>query len=401
MYNPELEGLIDAALADGELTEKEKQILFKKAQAMGVDLDEFEMVLDARLVKYKKAEAEKAASSAPKSNKLGDVKKCPACGAMVQSYQGVCPECGYAFEGVDANSSVKELSSLLQREADQGKMEKIIDNYPIPMEKAALLAFVTWLRPQSTDDKNPLSKTYNKKYAECINKIRVSFSTDKELQSFIAYYQEDEKKIKKQNIIKLTLKNKWFWIGIGILIILLLFLAPSPTKKIEKALKEGDTPKAVSEFLAGGTFELGVAEAVIDACLADGNFSDAKRVGVAAGMNYNSLNIFDEQKAQKRIAEKIYEYCISQGDFSSAKEIILSDGEYKYWGTYISDVVKYLCEHGKKDEASQFLKANSSHIDDKYDELGLDSYPTKNGGTTLNGDREYVTKKLEKMIAEY
>ena len=31
MYSKELEELIDAALADGVLTEKEKQILFKKA----------------------------------------------------------------------------------------------------------------------------------------------------------------------------------------------------------------------------------------------------------------------------------------------------------------------------------------------------------------------------------
>ena len=31
MYNEQLEKLIDYALADGELTEKEKQVLFKKA----------------------------------------------------------------------------------------------------------------------------------------------------------------------------------------------------------------------------------------------------------------------------------------------------------------------------------------------------------------------------------
>ena len=41
MYNEQLEKLIDYALADGELTEKEKQVLFKKAESMGVDLDEF------------------------------------------------------------------------------------------------------------------------------------------------------------------------------------------------------------------------------------------------------------------------------------------------------------------------------------------------------------------------
>ena len=57
MYNEKLEALITAALADGVLTEKEKQILFKKAEAIGIDLDEFEMVLDARLVELKKKEA--------------------------------------------------------------------------------------------------------------------------------------------------------------------------------------------------------------------------------------------------------------------------------------------------------------------------------------------------------
>ena len=409
MYNEQLEQLIDAALADGVLTEKEKQILFKKAQSMGVDLDEFEMVLDARLVKLQKAEAEKSASSAPKSNKLGDVKKCPACGAMLQSYQGVCPECGYAFEGVDANSAIKELSSLLQKTSDHKQMEKIIDNYPIPMEKASLLAFVTWLRPQSTDLKNPLAKSYQKKYEECINKIRVSFSNDKELQSFIAYYQEDEKKIKKQKIVKLTLKNKWFWIGVGVFIIMLFILWPTPTYKsiektdlaIEKALKEGDTQKAVLtllKFEGKGKYkghwqlaESGSAESVVNACLAEDNFKDAKRVGVAVGADYHSTNVFESQKAQKRIANKLYEYCISHGDFDEAKEIILSSDEYKSKGTYVKDVVTYLCEHGQKEEAQKFLNSQCVGISN-YDEL----YEQGNGDPT-----KYVKKIIQDVINTY
>lgn len=50
MYNEKIEALIKAALADGVLTEKEKQILLKRAQAEGIELDEFEMILDARLL---------------------------------------------------------------------------------------------------------------------------------------------------------------------------------------------------------------------------------------------------------------------------------------------------------------------------------------------------------------
>ena len=109
MYNEQLEQLIDAALADGVLTEKEKQILFKKAQTFDVDLDEFEMVLDARLVKLQKEQQ----AAAPKSNKYGDVRKCPVCGALVPSLAVSCAECGYEFTGIDASSSAQLLSKKI------------------------------------------------------------------------------------------------------------------------------------------------------------------------------------------------------------------------------------------------------------------------------------------------
>ena len=119
MYDERIEGLINAALADGELTEKEKQILFKNAQAQGIDLDEFEMVLDARLVELKRQQAkqlEKTAvqQSAPKSDKFGDVRKCPACGAILQSFQTKCDECGYEFKNVGSVNSAQKLFDLLQ-----------------------------------------------------------------------------------------------------------------------------------------------------------------------------------------------------------------------------------------------------------------------------------------------
>lgn len=61
MYNEELEHLIKMALMDGVLSTKEKHILFKKAESFGIDLDEFEMVLNGRLF-------EKQQSVKPQSN---------------------------------------------------------------------------------------------------------------------------------------------------------------------------------------------------------------------------------------------------------------------------------------------------------------------------------------------
>lgn len=84
MLTPELEQLINYALEDGVLTDKERSVLMRKAQAAGADLDEFEMILDAKLHEVQKT----AATVAPKSNsnKHGEVRKCPACGAMVSAF---------------------------------------------------------------------------------------------------------------------------------------------------------------------------------------------------------------------------------------------------------------------------------------------------------------------------
>jgi hypothetical protein len=111
MYNEQIENLINLALADGELTEKEKQILFKKAEAAGVDLDEFEMVLEAKL--FEKQKSDKPVNAAPKSDKLGDVKKCPACGAISQSFSTKCSDCGNEFRNIDASQSITKFFDKL------------------------------------------------------------------------------------------------------------------------------------------------------------------------------------------------------------------------------------------------------------------------------------------------
>lgn len=124
MYNEELEKLIEAALADGELNEKEKQILFKKAQTLGIDLDEFEMVLDSRIYKKNQQKSSAVSTSAPKSDKFGDVRKCPSCGAILQSFQTRCPECGHEFSNFTAVKSAQSLFDMLQA-AELRKSEQL------------------------------------------------------------------------------------------------------------------------------------------------------------------------------------------------------------------------------------------------------------------------------------
>lgn len=222
MYNEKIEGLIKAALADGVLTEKEKQVLFKRAQEQGIDLDEFEMVLDARLVELQKEEKEKAQKSAPKSDKFGDVRKCPACGALVPALAVSCAECGYEFSGIEASSSAQILSkkiaeiketgaakkleislkySMLKRESLYSEIDSdireqissLVENFPIPNTKKDLLDFIFFLKENT-------SYVYKKKLNECISRAKILFPNDPLFKQAIEQVNEKKKKEKKEQI---------------------------------------------------------------------------------------------------------------------------------------------------------------------------------------------------------
>ncbi len=125
MYNEQLEKLIEMALVDGELTEKKKQILFKKAESSGIDLDEFEMVLDAKL--FEKQKDNKLVTAAPKSDKLGDVRKCPACGAITETFATKCSDCGTEFRNIEASQNIIKFFEKLD-EIESNRKDSIYEN---------------------------------------------------------------------------------------------------------------------------------------------------------------------------------------------------------------------------------------------------------------------------------
>lgn len=199
MYSEKIEQLINAALADGVLTEKEKQILFRRAHEQGIDLDEFEMVLDARLVELQKADQEKAKRSAPKSKKFGDIRKCPACGALVPAMAVSCTECGFEFSGLKASSSTQTLSKEISRikrtsnwlDADE-EIEELIKNFPVPNAKHDLFDLIVFLKQHIEDE------VYEQKLQECLDRARYLFPSDPLFAKVIADATK-AKKMKKAN----------------------------------------------------------------------------------------------------------------------------------------------------------------------------------------------------------
>lgn len=49
MFSEELKQLIEAAVTDGKVTEKEMKVIARRAKAEGVDMDELEIYIDSRI----------------------------------------------------------------------------------------------------------------------------------------------------------------------------------------------------------------------------------------------------------------------------------------------------------------------------------------------------------------
>jgi hypothetical protein len=218
MYNEEIENLINLALADGELTEKEKQILFKKAEAAGINLDEFEMVLEAKL--FEKQKINKSSAAAPKSDKLGDVRKCPACGSITESFATRCSGCGTEFRNIEAAQSVVRFFDKLN-ELESGRTnvtvtsEKLSGNigcstivkwmflYPILLPYNAIIFLINKSKP-------PKWSTTDVKKEELI----INFPVPNSREDIIEFITLSLSKIQTLNIIQRLSEegkytNKW------------------------------------------------------------------------------------------------------------------------------------------------------------------------------------------------
>lgn len=133
--------------------------------------------------------------------KQGNVKVCPRCGGTVLGGYAKCPECGYAFMNVGANSSAKLLDSRLNGINDYEKRAHLISSFPIPNTREDLMEFLSALEPKAfarhkgDEDEQKEKKAYYEKYVECLNKAKISFANDPATQMFIEHYRKDKHRL--------------------------------------------------------------------------------------------------------------------------------------------------------------------------------------------------------------
>lgn len=139
------------------------------------------------------------------SNKMGVVKKCPNCGATVEMSMVRCPECGYHFGGVEANSSARKLAELLYMATGKNeyKRSNIVVNFPVPTTKADLLEFMADLlyraKHYEESGEYKMASAFKAKFKECAMKARIFFRKDPDFQPLFEI--EPKIKIKKKKVM--------------------------------------------------------------------------------------------------------------------------------------------------------------------------------------------------------
>jgi hypothetical protein len=222
--HPEIEKLIDLALADGQITEKERNVILKKAAELGVDQDEVEMTLDGKLHQLE-------ANKPKQKEKVGNIKTCPACGASVKAMDVSCSECGHEFHNKKANKSISDLILKLEKEDNKNyefdsdrseKKAKIITQFPIPQTREDILEFLSFSFPflENTSLDDDEKKAWRTKASQALIKAKLAQGNEAD-RIIIAEFEN-----KLNSILETEKKNnRYYWIAYPFLFSFFFFAA--------------------------------------------------------------------------------------------------------------------------------------------------------------------------------
>ena len=240
MYSEKFEAIIEAALSVGELTDKNREILHKRAIQEGVDVDELDLILNARIAKMKKQTSQAPILPAMSSTKMGNAMKCPQCGAPYEPGTYKCSQCGHLFQNAEGVSSAKKLADGIQelmesfhtgifsgrlQAGDVHKVSEFIKNFPVPNGKDDMLEFLFSLDAKRKDNGigayPQLAAAYSSKYRVVATKAKILFADDPQIMAVV-------KETSKKSWSNLSLFQKGcilyvigfivLWIIIGIIV---------------------------------------------------------------------------------------------------------------------------------------------------------------------------------------
>ena len=238
MY-PDIEKLINIAKESGELTEKQKEIILRKAEKLGEDVDEVEMVLESIRPNQVKKE----------STKVDEKKmKCPNCGAIILETSFKCPECGFVLQeenraSIEARDYIQTLQQKLVDVSNTASSRKrglfdeswkeiyeqklnIIQTLSMPITKEGLIQMLEFSysnyisSSSSTQYDNDIRQAWYGKCIQAFNALQRLSTDDDRVKALLEQYSTSIKNEKK----KISSDNKTM-LSFVLIIVLMVFIA--------------------------------------------------------------------------------------------------------------------------------------------------------------------------------
>ena len=198
----ELNELIQQYLTDGVLTDKERQVILKKAEGMGLDRDEIDLYLDAEV---QKIDQQTDAAVRKQKGKI-----CPYCGGSIPQLTEKCPHCG---ENITAQAS-EELQEIFDNLEEA--LVEMKDGKQYSRNKATVERYTRKARMYYGE---------NPKVQKLLAEVDAEMKRA-ELNATLSNAKETGASVLKwiMDIIKYLGKNRWFWAAVPYIVATILFI---------------------------------------------------------------------------------------------------------------------------------------------------------------------------------
>lgn len=215
MYSEKMESLILSVIADGEITQKERAVLHKNAEAEGVDIDELDVYVDGLLALAKKELAKSGPVVAPSpvmSNFENDEKQPTSYEKLTNKLEEIDKIFGGRLDkalnrsGFSKALAIHEDEVEVREEWRTRKYTAIIE-HQLPSSKEEMLELLTSIKPNvdmggpkngyysGSDEKEDMGLAYWKLFEKGVELSRQKFDAE-DFTSIYNFYESELKKKK-------------------------------------------------------------------------------------------------------------------------------------------------------------------------------------------------------------
>lgn len=136
---------------------------------------------------------------------VGNIRKCPNCGAQITTDTAKCPSCGFVIEKEKVSSAMDEFAKKFVSLQTEDEKRELVESYPVPNNKEDLRGFLNYAANQRDKDyPTPANKVFwvdawNNKCRLIVNQAVDVFGSDAEFMQYLRTYKAEVEKSSSEN----------------------------------------------------------------------------------------------------------------------------------------------------------------------------------------------------------